>query len=274
MADRPAAQPGGLDGTPVISVAELLTRDAPGGGGLAGREVTLPPGVRRDPGRPSGLVETAHRVAALAWRPQFRLVTVAGAVLLAGLLANTLLNVMASDPRPTAAQSADGGYPAAEAPAATDPGAPAPGQLTAVPVDRVIPAPARVAGSTPLPAQPAPRPAAVHPAVKAPTAPATAATTDPATAPTIAARSGGSTTTAAEPRSTESEPTGLDKVTDSLGNTLNGLGDTVSGLGETVGGLLGSSGGPSRSSSDRDDDSGDPGSNRSGGLVGGLLGGH
>jgi hypothetical protein len=313
-------------------VADLLARDAPWAGAPAAVAVAKRPTATAGPGRsttsrsgtagsgsarygssarygtgPSGGPSSASRAGSrpedgrrlrqfvdAAWSPQWRFVTIAAAVLLAGLMANGVMLVTFSGPSHSAtAESDEGGYPADD----TDPNAASRTyDDNGRPIDSAL---------TPMFASPASA-AVAQPGVGLPLALTSLGTAAPAVSPTGTTVLRGVPVASAPVRAvapgTSGTGTGIGSVTTSsksgsaVGNlvrdtasdlgktvddTASGLGKTLkktaTGLGDTVGdvadGLLGSgSSSRSRTGSSRNDSSNGSKSTSNRGLVGNLLG--
>ncbi|MGI8813894.1 MAG: hypothetical protein ACR2G2_00995 [Pseudonocardia sp.] len=321
MVERVSTRQGGPTASSVISVASLLARDAPWAGAPDAVAVHMParaagaagaarrtgatrvtgrskaPSTTKTPSTACGMPDgRLRRFATLAWSPKWRLATLSGAFLLAGLLTNVVLLAAGSGSGAgsAAAHSDEGGHPKegaiSEPPLALPPDAPA---------------------------QPATRPGAGLPmalATLGESVPAANGST-PGTLPSAllggranaAARSSGSTGgTGRTPttRTGTSSAGGADGgVVRTLGDTVGSVGnarpdplqapvrdlgktqtETTSGVGKAVDdladGLLGGEGsaskarhGDARESDNRDSDKRDSGGSRSESGGGLLLGG-
>jgi hypothetical protein len=245
-------------GAPVVSVAELIARDAPWSGAPDAVDVTggrpsaaIP--AQRASSRPDGRPETGtatravprtaaravpqgraghplRRFVAAAWSPNWRLITVCAGLLVAGLLSNVVLLTATSGPDggTRAAGSDEGGYPtdvvdeppdlSIEPPPATLPGLGLPLALSSL--GQTVPA-AR------------PTPAATSALVGSPATRSGSVTTGSVTTGSGTTSSG---TTAGSSRTPVNDG--------SLGGTVAGVGrvagGTVEGLGGVVGGPVGS----------------------------------
>ena len=131
MVVRAELRRGGPSPNSVVTVADLLARDAPWSGAPSAVAVAKRPASTSRTASPhnGGSPRTSRAVtpgagdsrlrqfAAAAWGPQWRFVTIAAAVLLAGLMANGVMLVTFSGPSHSAtAESDEGGYPTNEDP--------------------------------------------------------------------------------------------------------------------------------------------------------------
>lgn len=340
MVSRAGQRRGGPTPNSVISVADLLARDAPWAGAPAAVAVTkrpagaarpayghpgpvIPAQRRSSPvsavrtptgagGRaPAGHGDRIRRFASAAWGPQWRFVTIAAAVLVAGLMANGVMLATFSGPsRSTTAESGEGGYP-------NEGGYPDEGDPNAasrtyddngMPIDSALTpmfaapgtgnlAPANTSGvgvpmtlaalGTAAPATSTARTTALRstPVASVPVRASTPSSSGSGSVSTSGKSSSGSVLGDVVRDTTSGLGDTLEDTTSTLGKTVDqtttGLGKTLQkttkGLGDTLGNVTddllggGSSRSKSRSSSSRS--SGESSrSSSNGGLLGGLLG--
>lgn len=343
MVSRAGQQRGGTSPNPVVSVADLLARDAPWSGAPTAVAVakrpagaaTHPSGAARSTSAPfvpaqrsASPVYTGpsvsltaakavgdsrlRQIASVAWTPQWRFVTIAAAVLFAGLMANGVMLVTFSGPgHSTSAEAGESGYP--NGPTDEDPNAASRVYDDGVPVDSALTPMFSSPGTGDLSAAntsgiglpmtltslgttvPTASPGGTTvlrsaPVVSTPVRAVSPTTTVTGTGSTsTSSRSSGSTlgnvvrdTTSGLGDTVSDTTSGLgktvEKTTDGLGKTLK---KTTDGLGKTVGNvaddLLGGGSSKSKNSSSGGHSSsrssgGSSKSGSGGGLLGGLLG--
>lgn len=331
MVSRADQRRGGTSPNSVVSVADLLARDAPWAGAPAAVAVAKRPARSTAPfvpaqrtASPTYTMPSASRAGtevgvkaggdsrlrqftAAAWGPQWRFVTIAAAVLFAGLMANGVMLVTFNGPGHSAAAGSDeGGYPdpndasrtyddngfptdSALSPIFSSPGT---GDLSASNASALgLPMTLTSLGTAAPTASPSRSTTVLRsaPVASTPVRAVSPTTTSTGSTGTSTRSSSGSTlgnvvrdTTSGLGDTVSDTTTGLgktvEKTTDGLGKTLK---KTTDGLGKTVGNVAddllggGSSKSKSNSSDSHSSNKSSGGSSKSGsngGLLGGLLG--
>lgn len=286
----------GPSATSVVSVADLLARDAP----WAGAPSAVPVATRVTAARTTAGASRAaskrrgprenrlRRIVAAAWGPQWRFVTIAGAVLAAGLMANGVMLVTFSGPGHSAtAEAEDGGYPSEDS--TRDTSRYEAGERYSWPADSAlapmfaVPASASTVSGLglglPLTLASLGQPIPASNGSTATVLRDTPAASTPVRA--VAPTTGGTGSVTTGDKSSAPVGTLVREPVRGLGTTVDdtasGLGKTVkkttSGLGDTVGGVAdGLTGSGSSSKSKSNSSNGSKAGSEGGGLLGGLLG--